>query len=220
MRTVLLDLDGTLIDPLVGITSSYRSMIDELGLEVPSDEILRSFIGPPLRECIRGLLPEKKAVSEADVEKLVARYRYYYVEQKFMLRDRLYPAIPDVLQKLTDRGHRLFVATSKAHLYAREILQHFGLEKFFAHIYGSELNGDRSDKAQLISHLIEKEGLKSQDCVMVGDRKHDVRGALANNMPCIGVTYGYGTAQELKDAGALAVIAQAEDLPDCVARIS
>lgn len=216
----MLDLDGTLIDPLVGITSSYRAMIDELGLEVPSDEILRSFIGPPLRECIRGLLPEKKAVSASEVEELVGRYRHYYVEQKFMLRDRMYPAIPDVLQQLSDRGHRLFVATSKAHLYARVILQHFGLEKFFTHVYGSELNGDRSDKAQLIAHLIENEGLKSEDCVMVGDRKHDVRGALANNMSCIGVTYGYGTAQELKDAGALAVIAQAEDLPDSIARIS
>lgn len=211
---ILFDLDGTLVDPLKGITGSYRAALNELGVQTPSEEVLRSFIGPPLRQCMGGLL---KTSDPKVIEHGVARYRHYYVHEKYMFRDSLYPEVEAVLQRLKNEGRHLFVATSKAQSYAREILVYFGLERYFVRIYGSELDGTRSDKKELLTFLLEQESLPKAECLMIGDRMHDVIGAKANGVGCIGVTYGYGSREELKGAGALSLCGKPRDLPIAIA---
>jgi phosphoglycolate phosphatase len=114
----------------------------------------------------------------------------------------VYPAIPQLLADLNAAGRRLFIATSKPTVYALPILKHFGLDGQFAAIYGSELDGRRADKRALLAHILEIERLQASEIVMVGDRKHDIIGARANGIRSIGVTYGYGSEAELKEAGA------------------
>lgn len=112
-----------------------------------------------------------------------------------------------------DAGHRLFLATSKPHVYATRILDHFGVARVFSGVYGSELDGRRDDKSELIAHLLECEGLAAADCRMFGDRLHDVIGAAKNGVETVGVTWGYGSHDELTTAGALVLCHAPRDLP-------
>jgi len=198
-RVLLFDMDGTLTNPGVGITSSYQALLKELGHEPPSMADLRWTIGPSLRECLKKLLN----TDDADfIERCVLRYRYYYVDQKLMLNDAPYAGVAAVLEKLKKDGSQMFVATGKAHIYAKAILDHFGLLGFFAGVYGPELDGTRSNKSELLAWLFERECVAPSAAVMIGDRHHDIDAAKAHGVPSIGITYGYGTREELEGAGA------------------
>ena len=199
LRVLLFDMDGTLTDPGVGITSSYQSLLRELGITPPSTPELRWTIGPSLRDCLKTLLK----TDDADlIERSVLRYRFYYVEQRLMLNDMPYAGISAVLDQLKAKGYRMFVATGKAHEYARTILAHFDLLKFFEAVYGPELDGTRAKKSELLAWLFEKEKLKPEHSIMIGDRHHDIDAANAHDVESIGVTYGYGLSEELESAGA------------------
>ena len=198
-HTLLWDLDGTITDPRKGIIESYKALLREMGLPVNSDDELLWVIGPPLRECLSKLLGSSDTIR---IEQAVKRYRYWYVEQGFMYHDIPYGGISDLLTDLKSAGYRMFVATAKAHPYARLILRHWNLEAHFENIHGSELDGTRSNKAELLSWMIANYGLgPKQSILMIGDRKHDALAAKSNELPCIGVGYGYGSKQELESAG-------------------
>ena len=214
--TILVDLDGTLIDPLNGITGSYKAALTDFGLPVPSDEVLKTFIGPPLRECLSQLLGSN---DPRLVEQGVQKYRHYYVNEKFMLRDRVYPGVETALVTLRESGYKLVIATSKAQAYSIDILAHFNLGHHFASIYGSELDGTRANKTELIRFILDKEHLSARQCLMVGDRMHDVKGARENGISCIGVTYGYGSEEELLTAGAAKLCPSMDRLPGIVALV-
>jgi phosphoglycolate phosphatase len=193
IQAILFDLDGTLSDPKVGITGSIQSALSALNYPVPEQDDLLWCIGPPLEQSFAQLL---QTADSALVDRAIGLYRDRF-STVGLFENTLYPEIPRVLQALRGLGYRCFVATSKPQVFARRIIEHFELTSLLDGIYGSELNGTRSDKGELIQHVLEREKLASQDCVMVGDRSHDAIGAKRNGLTSIGVTYGYGTTAEL-----------------------
>ena len=211
-RTVLLDLDGTLSDSAPGILSSLRAAFADLGIEWISDETARSLLGPPFP------LSLPRYVGAERVPEAIAAYRRHYVAGGGMFDTQPYPGVSSALRALGDAGHRLAVATSKPEPYARGVLEHLGLEQHFATIGGDTLDGARGSKALVIAEVLSRLGNPAPDTVvMVGDRSHDVLGAAAHGIGCLGALWGYGSEQELTAAGALALCASASGLPSAVA---
>jgi phosphoglycolate phosphatase len=167
--------------------------LSALNYPVPEQDDLLWCIGPPLHHSFAQLL---QTADSALVDRAIGLYRDRF-STVGLFENTLYPEIPRVLQALCGLGYRCFVATSKPQVFARRIIEHFELTPWLDGIYGSELNGTRSDKGELIQYVLEREKLASQDCVMVGDRSHDMIGAKRNGLTSIGVTYGYGTTAEL-----------------------
>jgi len=198
MKSVLFDLDGTLTDSRDGIVRCLEYALSQSGVAVPPAETLAGHIGAPLRDIFRDLLgnPGTEAV-----EKAVRLYRERF-ESVGMLDNKVYPGVVDMLEGVRARGWRALVVTSKAETTSRLVVRHFTLDRFFAAVHGSDMDGARADKGELIEYVLKTESIEPADAVMVGDRGNDVRGALANGLPAIGVTYGYGTRAELAEAGA------------------
>ena len=196
-RSVLFDLDGTLTDPADGIVGCIRHALESLGAPVHSASRLTRCIGPPLRESFAMLLGHP---GEAVVEEAVRRYRERF-EARGMYENRVYPGIPELLGEIGRMGWSAYVVTSKPRIYAREILDHFELRRFFVRVYGSEMDGKLSRKGELLAHVLVAESLVAGDAVMVGDRAEDILGAQATGIASIGVTYGYGSLEELRAAG-------------------
>jgi len=193
---ILVDLDGTLVDPKPGLIGSIRYALDKLGHPVPPADELLWLIGPPFRVSFPKLLGSADRTEEA-----IAYYRESYFNGG-MYDAVVYDGMPQALDTLSAAGHRLFVATSKPHYYARPILRHFDLARRFAAIYGPELDGTHDHKVELIAHIIAQEGVRPETAVMIGDRKFDVTAAARNGVRTVGVTWGYGSAEELTAAGA------------------
>lgn len=193
--TVFLDLDGTLIDPKPGIIGSVQYALRQMGEVPPPMEALTWAIGPPLRTTFAKLLGEARA------EEAVAHYRTNYAGGA-MYDCEVYADIPEALGGLARDGHRLIVVTAKPHVFARPIVARLGLETYVSAVYGPELDGTRDNKADLLAHVLEAEGTHAARAVMVGDRQFDILAAVANGVPGIGVTWGYGTRSELEAAGA------------------
>lgn len=191
---VLFDLDGTLTDPKPGITKCIVHALTRLERPAPDPEELAWCIGPPLSNSFPILL------RDPDPE-LTARAIGFYRERfsvTGLYENSVYEGVPDMLRTLRAAGVRLFVATSKPTIYAVQILAHFELHGYFQAVYGSELDGTRTDKKELIAHLLRIEGLLPAHSLMVGDREHDVIGARACGLRSIGVRYGYGQEEELQ----------------------
>jgi len=198
VKNILFDLDGTLTDPRAGITRSIQFALNKLGNPIPKQEELLWCIGPPLLDSFEKILGPNSAT-------LAEKALFYYRERfsrigKF--ENKIYSDIHEALADLNQLGLSLFVATSKPSVYAREIIDHLDLTKYFKTIYGSELNGNFTDKGELIANIIMMEGLSPGNTVMIGDRKYDIAGAKKNNMISLGVTYGFGSKEELIEAGA------------------
>lgn len=200
-QAILFDLDGTLTDPKVGITKSVAYALSQVGIEVNDLDTLCPFIGPPLKDSFMNFY----GFDEPTAMQAISEYRVYFVKQG-MLENEVYEGIECLLEMLQKQGKTLLVATSKPAVYAKQILEHFGLASYFTEIYGSELDGTRSKKAEVIRYALEKQKLDAQHCVMVGDRSHDIIGAKENQMESIGVLYGYGNRQELEDAQASIIV--------------
>jgi len=196
VKELLFDLDGTLTDPAIGITLSLQHTLTKLGRHVPPVGELKRFIGPPLRGTFAELLSTN---DEAVLDLAIQHYRDRYAEVG-IYENELYPDVPDGLAALRRLGHRLWVATSKPEVYARRIIDHFGLSHWFEEVYGSELSGENCDKTELISHILDRERLRPDDAWMIGDRSHDIVGAQRNGVRTIAVLWGYGSEEELRGA--------------------
>jgi phosphoglycolate phosphatase len=208
--SVLFDLDGTLTDPFIGITSSIQHALRQMGHEPPASEELRRYIGPPLQANFMEMLGDEALAAQA-----VGFYRERYGDVgKF--ENELIPGITDALQTMTNAGYTLFVATSKLETYSIDIIDHFGLSPFFRRVYGSALDGSRADKGELIRHIVHTEGLDPQQTVMIGDRLHDAHGAAVNDIRAVGVLWGFGDRAELEGAGAARIAASPAELLDIV----
>ena len=193
---IFFDLDGTLTDPVEGITKSIAHALGKLGVASPPLEKLHWCIGPPLHKSFEKMLGcEKKA------KLAVHHYRERYAAEG-MFENKAYEGIMEALSALKNSGFELFVATSKYNVIAEKVIEHFGFHSFFRKIYGSEHDGTRADKSELISFILSQEGLKSSRCFMVGDREHDMIGARNNGLRRVGVAWGYGTRHELESSGA------------------
>jgi phosphoglycolate phosphatase len=199
------DLDGTLTDPYEGITRCILYALDELGFPHPDDDYLYSCIGPPLWDTFPEL------VGKELTRKAVDLYRERFVETGWK-ENVPYEGIHDALETIASAGHLLFVATAKPHMHAARIIEHFGMGDFFDNVYGSELDGTRATKTELLQFAIARNP-GDTNRVMVGDRKHDLLGGIANNMRPIGVAWGYGSIEELRDAGAACIAREPAELP-------
>ncbi|MGA9354280.1 MAG: HAD hydrolase-like protein [Terriglobales bacterium] len=213
---ILFDLDGTLTDPGVGIVSCIRYALEKLGREQRSDRALARYIGPPLRESFSEIL---NTSDKCTIDHAVTMYRERY-STIGLLENEVYAGIPDALLALRERGDTLFVATSKPGIYAQQILEHFGLANYFRAIWGCELDGARSDKGELIAHLLDREKLKREHTVMIGDRSHDAVGARANGIVPVGVLWGYGDEAELISAQCQVLVRATAELPESTVGIS
>jgi len=207
-RDVYIDLDGTLTDPFEGISNCIGYALERLGHARPADDALRRFIGPPLLETFEELLGRELA------PRAVGYYRERFGDIGWR-ENVVYPGIHGALRTMTDAGHRCFVATTKPHVFARRIVEHFELAAYFTEVYGSELDGTRTDKTELL-RFAQRGRSAASESVMIGDRYHDVVGALDNGFRAIGVTWGFGTADELRGAGADCLAASPQQLPGLV----
>lgn len=205
---LLFDLDGTLTDPFLGITRCIAHGLSTLGRPVPPPEHLRWCIGPPLKNSFSGLLD---AEDDTLAEQALAIYRERF-GSKGLYENEVYEDIPDTLKALETMGHDLYVATSKPTVYAKQILEHFGLHRYFKAIHGSELDGTRTDKTELIAYILRTQAIPSSESLMIGDREYDMIGAAANGVCGIGVLWGYGTIDELKASGARVCLGEPREL--------
>ncbi|QLE41252.1 HAD family hydrolase [Nostoc sp. C052] len=198
ISAILFDLDGTLTDPKLGITSCIQYALSELGYRPPDADELHWCIGPPLKDSFSQLL---NTLDGTVIEQAILLYRHRFATIG-LFENSLYPQIPEVLKVIRSAGYQTFVATSKPYIYATQIIEYFDLSLLFDGVYGSELDGTRSIKGDLIHHILLTEKLLPSTVVMVGDRSHDIIGAKRHHIASIGVIYGYGTEEELKAHGA------------------
>ncbi|MGE6588370.1 HAD family hydrolase [Bacillus mycoides] len=206
--TFLFDLDGTLTDPKEGIINAVLYVLEKMGIEEVNISELDSFIGPPIQQSFA----DRYNMNEIEVERAVFYFREY-LKQSGLLENKVYDGIGALLQELKDAGNRLFVATSKPTVFAKQVIEHFQLTSFFEEIVGSNLDGTRIKKEEIIAHILQtNEELQKEEMVMIGDRKHDVIGANSNGIVSIGVLYGYGNENELSDAGAIHIVKDVEEL--------
>ncbi|MEG0689101.1 MAG: HAD family hydrolase [Hungatella sp.] len=205
---VLFDLDGTLTDPMIGITKSVQYALHAYGIEVEDLRELCPFIGPPLKDSFI----EFYQFSETQASEAIQKYREYFAVTG-LYENLEYPGIKEMLSHLRAAGKILLVATSKPELFARQILEHFQLDPYFEDIGGSNMDETRVKKADVIAYLLEKNHITDPTrVVMVGDRKHDILGAKALGIDSVGVLYGYGDRAELELAGADHIVATVAEL--------
>ena len=205
---LLFDLDGTLTDPGEGITNSVAYALRKQGIEVTDKKELYCFIGPPLSESFSRFF----GFSMEESLRCVEYYREYY-RDKGIFENLLYDGIPELLATLKSRGKKIILATSKPELFAKQILDHFGLTEYFDHICGASMDDSRNKKAAVIEYALETAKLDDlARAVMIGDREHDINGARLNGLDSIGVLFGYGDRSELEAAGATYIAESVEDI--------
>jgi phosphoglycolate phosphatase len=211
MDAIYFDLDGTLTDPKPGITRSIQYALQRLDHPtMPTEDELTWCIGPPLRASFVRLLG-----AETSADLAVSYYRERFSDIG-LYENGVYDGIGEVLTSLCASGHRLFVATSKPHVFAERIIDHFGLRDHFERVFGSELDGTRVDKSHLLEYALKQASVDPSKTLMIGDRSHDMVGAVNNGMKGIGVLYGYGSQDELLAAGAHHVCATPGAILGCI----
>ncbi len=210
-KAVLFDLDGTLTESGEGITKSVQYALEKLGKPAPSLEELRVFVGPPLME---------QFMKFADLDEETARQAVIYYRERYtttgIFENRVYPGIEKMLRTLKEKGYILAVASSKPEKFVLQILEHFNLRGYFKEIVGSEMDGSRTSKAEVVEEALRRLKLSGQreQVLMVGDKEHDILGARACGIECLAVDYGYGTREELEKAKPLKIVSSAWDIAD------
>jgi len=205
---VLFDLDGTLTESAPGIINSVSYALQKFGIEVQNKETLKRFVGPPLSDAFENFY----GFSHAQATKAIEYYREYF-KDKGIYENSLYDGIPELLKALSEAGLKLIIATSKPELFAKRIAAHFGIDKYFSAVIGATMDGSLSAKQDIIARVIATQKLSEKESViMVGDRHHDIEGAKSNGIDSIGVLYGYGSRNELENAGATYIASTPHDV--------
>ncbi len=206
---ILFDLDGTLTDPKIGITKSVQYALDSIGIHEDDIEKLTPFIGPPLKEMFMSYC----GVDEQMGDFLVAKYRERF-SVTGLFENSIYDGIKELLENLKADGKKIALATSKPQVFSEQILEHFDIKEYFDILVGSELDGNRTNKAEVIKEVIKQSGssFNIETAVMVGDRMYDIAGAKSAGIRSVGVTYGYGGKEELEKAGADYIVSDVKEL--------
>jgi phosphoglycolate phosphatase len=206
-KVVLFDLDGTLSDPKEGITKSIQYALDKMGIVEHDLDMLTRFIGPPLQETFS----QGYRMNADEVTQAIDFYRERFKDVG-MFENKLYPNIPKLLSSLS-KDYTLVVATSKPTSFSETILNYFKIDHFFDLIVGSNLDGTRSAKTEIIQYILDNyDAHPPSEFIMIGDRKHDLIGAKNTGIDSVGVTYGYGSVEELKDSNPTYLVNQVEDI--------
>jgi phosphoglycolate phosphatase len=213
MHHLFLDLDGTLTDPAPGIGACFVHSARALGHTTLTEADVRRFIGPPIREAFAEILGTRDG---ARIEEALRIYRERF-STVGLFENAVYPGVHDTLARLRAAGHSLSLVTSKAAVYAERIIDHFELRPYVPRVYGAELSGERSTKAELVAYALAGERVAATEACMIGDREHDVRGAKMHGVATVGVTWGYGSRAELEAAGADCVVDSFEEMLAAVA---
>lgn len=206
-KAIFFDLDGTLTDPEEGILNCIQYATDYYGVTTVREN-LKKYIGPPLIDTFTEL------ISKEEAENAIEKYRERYTQQGGIFENKLYPGIPETLQKLKDEGYILCTASSKPQVFVDEILEHFNIKKYFDFIGGASLDTSINTKEDVINEVLRKTHLQAKDVLMVGDRKYDLFGAEKFGMDAVGVLYGFGSMEELSSYKNIAIIEKIEDLLD------
>lgn len=211
-KYILFDLDGTLTDPAVGITTSVAYALKKFGIEVDDISSLNHFIGPPLLDSFM----EHYGFSEEKARTAIDYYRERF-RVKGLYENVVYDGVENMLEAMKKSGREIILATSKPEPFAKEILRHFGLDKYFLFIAGSNFDGTRTAKAEVIEYALESVGVTDKSsAVMVGDRKHDIIGAQKTGLDSIGVLFGYGSREELEAAGATYIAETVDEITELI----
>lgn len=204
-KTIIFDLDGTLTDSAEGITNSVKLVMEHFGIPVPGMDVLHTFVGPPLHDMF-----VKHGVPEDRVEEAIGVFRSRYTTiGKY--ENTPYPGVFELLQALKALGYTLYVATSKPEPQAKDILEHFDLAPYFDCICGASLDRSRITKEEVLRYLLSISP-DPGETIMVGDTVYDVIGAAALSIPTVGVSWGYGSAEDMKKAGAIGIADNMEQL--------
>lgn len=207
-KYILFDLDGTVTDPMIGITKSVQYALNKFDIEVEDLNELCKFIGPPLKDSFMNFYN----FTEEDALNAITYYREYF-STKGLYENTVYENFEDMLISLKEKNKSLIIATSKPTVFAEKILEHFNLKKYFDFIAGSNLDNTRTKKADVISYALEQQGITEvSEIIMIGDREHDVIGAKALNIESIGVLHGYGSYDELSNSGANYIVKDVKEL--------
>ena len=219
-KAILFDLDGTLTESGEGITKCVQYALEKLGRPESDLEKLKVFIGPPLMEQFMKYadldsFQEFYGLSKEDAGKAVEYYRERY-STTGIFENCPYPGVEKLLQELRRKKYLLAVASSKPEYYVKQILDYFNLTEYFDEIVGSEMNGARTNKTEVIEETLKRLGLDHhrEQVIMVGDKEHDVLGARKAGLDCVAVSYGYGTEEELAASQPLQIVASAEEILD------
>lgn len=205
---ILFDLDGTLTNPRLGIGNSLKYALNQMQIDGYSEEKLERFVGPPIQDGMKNLF----GLNEEDADRAVKHFRVYFGD-KGLFENEPYAGIRELLQALHLSGKNLYVVTSKLEKYAQQIVSHFGFDRYITDLQGAEATGKHSGKGQLIAQLMERNGiLPSSAVVMVGDTPYDLIGAKENQISCIAVGYGFGTAEMLENCSPDYMVASVEEL--------
>lgn len=205
---VLIDLDGTLTESGEGITNAASYTLSKFGIKVNDKSELNKFLGPPFWDSIQDFY----GFTKEEADEAVTYYREYYSD-KGIFENKVYEGIEDLLKKLKEAGMTLVVATTKLETYAKRIIEHFDLDKYFDLVAGADLEGKRAKKDKLIKYTLESCGITDlSKVIMIGDRKYDIIGAKMNGITSMGVLYGYGSRQEFEEAGADFIVETVEDI--------
>lgn len=208
-KAILFDLDGTVLDSKPGIFRSAAYALGKLSLPMPDETAMMEFLGPPLSDGFATVchVPQKQ------IEEAVRLYREYY-NSGGKFEASIYNGLRELLISLQKQGKCCCITTSKPHVFAREILEHFGMAELFNGIYGSEFDGTRGRKSEVVAYCLEQQGLTAADVILVGDRHFDVNGAKMLGIPCVAVLYGYGNEEELRGAEAAYIVRTTTELRD------
>lgn len=207
MKTILFDLDGTLVDSGPGITKCAQYALAHFGIEEPELSKLEFFVGPPLKKTFMGYY----GFSEEKAEQAVVKYRERY-HKVGIFECTLYPDVKEVLASLKEKGVEIALASSKPEISCRQILEHFDILKYFDEVVGAEMHGPRNEKKDVLKEALRRLGKSAKECLLVGDTRFDAIGAGEVGMDCIGVTYGYGTEDELREAGVSVVFSSMKEV--------
>lgn len=212
MKTVLFDLDGTIIDSALGITTCTQYALRAFGIEETDLDKLYCFIGPPLMESFQKYYSFTKEQARAAVEKYRERYHTIGIYEC-----ALYPDVEIVLKQIREQGYRLALASSKPEVSCKQILEHFGIDLYFDEIVGATLDGKIDTKIEVLCEVFQRLDITDKkEVLLVGDTLFDAKGAKEAGIDCLGVSYGFGTREELFDHGAVAVCRSMKEVGDYI----
>lgn len=215
-KSIFFDLDGTVTEPVMGITNAIIYALEKYNIKVKDRSQLHKFIGPPLRKSFQ----EFYGFTEDEAEQAVSYYREYYSD-KGLRENEVMPGMEEALKTLNQAGFKLYIATSKPEHFAVSILKNLNLYQYFDIAAGSTMDKTRDSKELVIEYLLNRINIKKdseqiKEIVMVGDRKFDIEGANCFSMDSIGVLFGYGDREEFETAGATYIVNDANELVDII----